>query len=281
MRWQGRRQSNNVIDRRGKGGAVAGGGLGFFGLALVVYLLGGDPSHFLQEGVSRTVRSVVQGNAPSSLSQEQQDALAQFVSVVLADTEDTWGTRFAAQGVSYREPQLVLFTGGVESGCGFAQSAMGPFYCPLDQKLYIDLDFFHELQTRHDAPGDFAQAYVVAHEVAHHVQNLTGVLDKADALKRRASKAEANLISVKVELMADCLAGIWAHDTDNKGYLEAGDIEEALNAASQIGDDRLQQQGRGYVVPDSFTHGTSAQRYEWFNRGYRGGDLAACQTFAE
>jgi hypothetical protein len=174
---------------------------------------------------------------------------------------------------------MVLFTGGVNSGCGFAQSAVGPFYCPADQKLYLDLDFFYDLKARHDAPGDFAQAYVIAHEVGHHLQNVMGVLGKSEQMKRGQSRAEANKISVKTELMADCFAGVWAADTNTKGLIERGDIDEALKAASQIGDDTLQRQAQGHVVPDSFTHGSSAQRYEWFNRGFNSGDIEACDTF--
>ncbi len=279
MKWRGRRQSGNVSDIRGKGGAAAGGGLLFFGLAAVVYFLGGDPSQFVAEGLNRTVKSY--STARSNISEEEQDELAEFVSVVLAETEDTWNAKFAEQGGNYDEPTLVLFTGSVNSNCGMASSAVGPFYCPLDQKLYIDLDFFYELKARHDAPGDFAQAYVVAHEVGHHVQNLIGVLEQTHNAKRRASKTEANKISVRSELMADCFAGIWAHDAGRAGLLEGGDIEEALNAATQIGDDTMQKQAHGHVMPDNFTHGTGAQRYEWFKRGYETGNMDACNTFEQ
>ncbi len=277
MRWRNRQGSRNVEDRRKLGGKkTVGGGLGFIAVAIVVMLMGGDPTYFLQEGVSRTIESRTQGT--SNLSEDQQQELAEFASVVLAETEDTWGRYFAANGQRYPEPSLVLFSGGVRSACGQAQSAMGPFYCPADQKLYIDLDFFHDLRTRHGAPGDFAQAYVIAHEVGHHIQNITGVLSKSRSMQKAAGKTQANEISVRTELMADCLAGIWAHDTDRKGLLEDGDIEEALKAASQIGDDTLQKQSRGFAVPDSFTHGSSAQRYEWFNRGFESGDPAVCQS---
>ncbi|MCB1650672.1 MAG: neutral zinc metallopeptidase [Alphaproteobacteria bacterium] len=278
MRWKGRTRSQNVEDRRGNGKVAVGGGLGFIGVAIVIALLGGDPTYFLNEGISRTIESASQPR--TQISKEEQDELAKFVSVVLAETEDTWGRSFAAQGLDYPEPSMVLFTGAVNSACGQAQSAMGPFYCPLDQKVYIDLDFFYDLKNRHDAPGDFAQAYVVAHEVGHHVQNVLGVLERSNALKLRMNAREANQVSVRTELMADCFAGMWAADSSRKGLLDEGDIEEALNAASRIGDDVLQNQARGYVVPDSFTHGSGAQRYRWFNRGFKTGDLDACDTFA-
>lgn len=274
MRWKDRRQSSNVEDRRSTGRKVAaGGGLGFLGLAVVVALIGGDPTYFLSEGLNRTIQSQF---SRSNLSEEEQDELADFVSVVLAETEETWETRFQAEGQRYPAPTLVLFTGSAESACGYASAAVGPFYCPLDAKLYIDLDFFYELKNRHDAPGDFAQAYVIAHEVGHHVQNVLGVLDQADAARNRAGRTGGNEISVQVELMADCLAGIWAGDVREKDLLEEGDIEEALNAASQIGDDTLQEQAQGYVVPDSFTHGSSAQRYAAFKKGFEHQSLSAC-----
>lgn len=277
MRWQNRRRSSNVSDRRGMGGkTVAGGGLTFIAIGIVVALLGGDPSSFLSEGISRTIQSA---SVEEKIPEDQQNELAEFVSVVLAETEDTWSKKFAENNADYPEPTLVLFSGGVSSACGRATAAVGPFYCPTDQSLYIDLNFFYDLKNRHDAPGDFAQAYVIAHEVGHHVQNVFGILDQTNAAKRRSTEKEANKISVRTELMADCLAGVWANDTGAKGLLDEGDIEEALKAASQIGDDRLQKQGRGYVVPDSFTHGSSDQRYAWFKRGFDSGDIDTCDTF--
>ena len=279
MRWQGRERSSNVQDRRGKGsgGKMAGGGLGIIAIAIVVALLGGDPSALFQEGLNRTIGTQI--SPQSRFSETEQQEMVDFVSVVLSETEDTWGRYFAAQNAQYPQPSMIIFSGGIDSGCGFAQSAVGPFYCPADQNLYIDLDFFYDLKNRHDAPGDFAQAYVIAHEVGHHLQNVLGVLDRAEQMKRGQNSAQANQISVRTELMADCLAGVWAADTNTKGLIEEGDIEEALNAASQIGDDTLQQQAQGRVVPDSFTHGSSAQRYEWFQKGYDGGMLESCDTF--
>lgn len=276
MRWRGRRQSSNISDRRGAGGKIAGGGIGFFIVAIIVALLGGDPSYFFAEGVERTVQS---SQFSQKIPDDQQDELADFVSVVLAETEDTWNAKFAEGDMMYREPTLVLFNGVVDSHCGRAQSAMGPFYCPLDQTVYIDLNFFYDLKNRHDAPGDFAQAYVIAHEVGHHVQNLTGVLEKTHQAQRSLPKAEANEVSVRTELMADCLAGVWAHSVNNRNLLEDGDIQEALNAASQIGDDILQEQAQGYVVPDSFTHGSSDQRRRWFDRGFSNGQPEDCNSF--
>jgi len=282
MRWKGRRGSSNIEDRRGSGGraAAGGGGLLLIGVAVFVGLMGGDPTPLLQEGIKRTVAEHIQSADPNdALPPEQQEELAQFTGVVLAETEETWGTYFNRKGIAYPEPNLVMFSGGVSSACGFAQSAMGPFYCPADQKIYIDLNFFQELKDRHGAPGDFAKAYVIAHEVGHHLQNVLGVFEDADALKRKTDRAGQNKISVKIELMADCFAGVWAADIDRKGLLEVGDIKEALNAASQIGDDTLQQKSHGHVVPDSFTHGSGEQRYHWFQRGFKTGDMAACDTF--
>lgn len=278
MRWQMGRRSDNIEDRRGSGMPVGilGGGGGLIAVGVIVALLGGDPTLFLQEGLNRAMQTQTQ---QSRLPKDEQDKLADFVSVVLAGTEDTWNKQFAAMGMRYTEPDLVLFSGRVQSACGSAVSAMGPFYCPFDQKVYLDLDFFHQLDTEFGAPGDFAQAYVVAHEVGHHVQNLLGILDKSMAAQRRASRSEANAISVKTELMADCLAGIWAHETQDAGLLESGDVEEALHAASRIGDDNLQKQTQGYVVPDSFTHGTSAQRYSWFKTGFTSGTINDCNPF--
>lgn len=277
MRWQMGRRSSNLDDRRGMPVGLIGGGGGMIAVGLIVALLGGDPTPFLQEGFSRAIQT--QQLQSSNIPKEEQDKLADFVSVVLAGTEDTWHTQFNAMGMRYTEPQLVLFGGAVQSACGNAVRAMGPFYCPLDQKVYLDLDFFHELDKRFGAPGDFAQAYVVAHEVGHHVQNLLGVLDETREAQQRLPRAQANTVSVKTELMADCLAGIWAHQTQQAGLLDNGDVEEALNAASKIGDDTLQQRTRGQVVPDSFTHGSSAQRYQWFKTGFDTGQIDACNTF--
>jgi uncharacterized protein len=279
MRWEGGRRSTNVEDRRGMTGrpAFVGGGLGTIVLILLALYFGVDPSFLLQ-------------NAPVGAGQEtagpplgadgQPDPTADFISVVLADTEDTWGEIFAAGGQQYQAPNLVLFSGNVQSACGFAQSAMGPFYCPADQKAYIDLSFYQDLRDRFQAPGDFAQAYVLAHEVGQHVQNLLGVSGKVQQARQQAGEAEGNALSVRLELQADCLAGIWAHHADRtRQILEQGDIEEALTAASAIGDDRLQQQSRGYVTPDSFTHGSAEQRVRWFKRGLASGQLEACDTF--
>ena len=220
--------------------------------------------------------------APSAGSTKLEDEQSQFVAVVLADTEDTWNAVFQKAGRDYREPSLVLFSGSVRSACGFAQAAMGPFYCPADQKVYIDLSFYSDLQNRFRAPGDFAQAYVIAHEVGHHVQTLLGISEQVQRQKAQLSRAEANQLSVRQELQADCLAGIWAHHADRtRALLEQGDIEEGLNAASAIGDDRLQKQSQGYVTPESCTHGSTAQRVKWFKRGYASGDINTCDTFGE
>jgi predicted metalloprotease len=263
----------------GRGVAVGGvGGLGFLIIVVLYLFLGGDPAQLVEQMPVDTM--------PSSSTSVQppppgQDELADFVSVVLADTEDTWNPIFASIGRRYEEPHLVLFSGQVRSACGMAGAAMGPFYCPADRKLYIDLSFYEELRSRFRAPGDFAQAYVIAHEVGHHVQNLLGINQEVQAMQAEArSQAEANEYSVRLELQADCLAGIWAFHADRtRDLLEAGDLEEALNAASAIGDDRIQRETSGRVVPDSFTHGTSAQRVRWFRTGYETGDVAACDTF--
>ena len=256
----GRRESLNVQDRRGRGLAI-GGGAGVLGLILAL-VLGVDPSGFLDTGTS---------TAPAAHHEE----LKRFVAVVLADTEDVWHEQFREQRLSYREPKLVIFSGRVESACGFAGSAVGPFYCPPDEHVYIDLQFFEDLRARFKAPGDFAQAYVIAHEVGHHVQKLLGYTDKVQAQRKRLSETEANRLSVRLELQADFLAGVWAHHAHKtKQILEAGDVEEALRAANAIGDDRLQRQSRGTVVPDSFTHGTSAQRVKWFRLGLETGDFS-------
>ncbi|WP_299416492.1 neutral zinc metallopeptidase [Acaryochloris sp. IP29b_bin.148] len=277
MRWKMGRRSSNVEDRRGSSArpSVTGGGLGLLVIALIAAFFGIDPSFILNQADNRPTSSVP-GNRPAA-----EDELADFVSVVLADTEDTWETLFQQEGLTYRKPNLVLFTGQTPSACGLGKAAMGPFYCPADQKVYIDLSFYDDLKQRHQAPGDFAQAYVIAHEVGHHVQTLLGVSRKVQDLKRRVSPVEGNQLSVRQELQADCFAGIWAHHADRtRQLLEQGDLEEALNAASSIGDDRLQQQARGYVTPDSFTHGSSAQRVRWFKVGFQQGSLKDCDTFA-
>jgi hypothetical protein len=260
-------------------GPVIGGGIGAIVLSVIVALLGGDPSVILNQGgaPSNSTRT----ESPQTQRSAANDRMADFVSVVLADTEDTWQTLFRQMGGTYVEPKLVLFSGAVNSACGLAKSAVGPFYCPADQKLYIDLSFYQDLKTQYQAPGDFAQAYVIAHEVGHHVQNLMGISDKVQALQRQSDRSSANQLSVRLELQADCFAGIWAnHAQRSRHILEEGDIEEALNAASSIGDDRLQSQAKGYVVPEAFTHGSSAQRVRWFKRGIQTGDPAQCNTFA-
>jgi uncharacterized protein len=307
MRWRGREGSSNVEDRRGQGGGFGGGfgrggfgfpggsqgprigiptggrggGIGIVGIIIVLGILwfaGINPLDILNGGGGGS--PVVVGNQPGGSTGVPADEEGKFVSVVLKETEDSWGRMFQEGGERYVEPTLVLFTGQAQSACGFASAATGPFYCPGDQKLYIDLNFFDELSRKFGAPGDFAQAYVIAHEVGHHVQNLLGILPQVDQQRQRASRAQANELSVRLELQADCLAGVWAHDAEAKGILEVGDIDEALNAASQIGDDTLQRQSQGYVVPDSFTHGTSAQRSQWFKRGYQQGSVDACDTFS-
>jgi predicted metalloprotease len=276
MRWAGRRASSNIEDRRGIRFKGAGGiGLGTIVLALIAIYFGQDPSVVLQN-----VQPTQQAEQVPYEESAEEAQLREFVAVVLADTEETWGALFAQAGSTYQEPTLVLFSGAVESTCGFAQAAVGPFYCPADQKLYIDLSFYRDLHSRFGAPGDFAQAYVVAHEVGHHVQTLLGISERNMAARRSANEVEANALSVRQELQADCFAGIWAHNADRSRHLlETGDIEEGLNAASAIGDDRLQQQSRGYVSPESFTHGSSEQRVRWFKRGYESGDIKACDTF--
>jgi len=281
MRWEFGRRSTNVEDRRGTrlSAPVVGGGVGAIVLSLIVALLGGDPSVIWEQGEAPSDRPYTE--SPQAGRSAADNRMADFVSVVLADTEDTWHSLFRQRGETYVEPTLVLYTDAVESACGFARSAVGPFYCPRDQKLYIDLSFYQDLKSRYQAPGDFAQAYVIAHEVGHHVQNLMGISDRVHALQRQVDRVEANQLSVRQELQADCFAGIWAHNADrSRQILEVGDIEEALNAASSIGDDRLQRQARGYVSPESFTHGSSAQRVRWFKRGIQTGDPAQCNTFA-
>ena len=282
MRWQDGRRSDNVEDRRGMRSrpAFVGGGLGTIVLVLLALYFGVDPSFLLQNapvGVEQPAAPPVGPDGATGAT----DPAADFVSVVLADTEDTWTALFAESGQQYEVPKLVLFSGSVQSACGNAQAAMGPFYCPADRKVYIDLSFYRDLQERFQAPGDFAQAYVVAHEIGHHVQNLLGLSDKVQQARQGASEEEGNALSVRLELQADCLAGIWAHRADRtRQILEAGDVEEALTAASAIGDDRLQQQSRGYVTPDSFTHGSAEQRVRWFKRGLDAGKFGACDSFA-
>jgi len=277
MRWRGERQSTNIEDRRGlTGGKVAvGGGLGTLLVIIIALLFGADPRQFLEQ-VPSDQPSQVQTSRPQNAEEEE---LKQFVGVVLAKSEDVWGEIFRQNGRQYREPTLVLFTDQVPTACGNMGAAVGPFYCPGDEKVYIDLSFYEELRQRFNAPGDFAQAYVVAHEVGHHVQNLLGISDRVTALQQRGSELQANQLSVRLELQADFFAGMFARYVQNQGMLDAGDIEEALQAASAVGDDRLQRQATGRVMPDSFTHGTSEQRYRWFMRGYETGDMRQGDTF--
>ncbi|QLF70915.1 zinc metallopeptidase [Peteryoungia desertarenae] len=305
MEWKGRRQSSNIEDRRhgssgsgagrspfGRsgiripvGGGRRGGGLSLGTIIILVVIYFG----FKMVGID--LLQVMEGGDPSGAGYEQQvsrapssgpanDEMTAFIRTMLAETEDTWNAIFQASGARYREPTLVLFAGRTESPCGLASAATGPFYCPADSKVYLDTDFFRQLEQQFGAAGDFAQAYVIAHEVGHHVQNLTGVLPEFNRQRRSLGAAEANRLSVRVELQADCYAGIWAKAADKQGLLSDGDLEEALNAAHQIGDDTLQKRAQGYVVPDSFNHGTSAQRMRWFKRGYDTGDASACDTFS-
>ena len=289
MKWEGNRESDNVEDARNSGGGGGGGfgfggrsiGLGSVAIALVAgWVFGVNPL---------TVLSLLSGGGGGAVPTQQQapagkppaeDKMARFVSVVLADTEDVWRAKFKQMGGTYREPKLRLFRGSEPTACGRGQAAMGPFYCPGDQKVYIDLSFYETMRTRLGAPGDFAQAYVIAHEVGHHVQNLMGISGKVDAMRGRVSEVQQNALSVRLELQADCFAGIWAHDAQQaRQVLEQGDIEEALNAATQIGDDTLQRKSQGTVVPETFTHGTSAQRVAWFKRGFQNGSVEQCNTF--
>jgi len=264
--------------RMSRGPIAAGGGIVFVILLLVVMLLGGDPAALLdQMGASAEAPMVT---TDPGVRSPEDEVMADFVSAVLGETEDVWREIFARSGQTYREPRLVLFSGAVQSACGFAESATGPFYCPGDARVYLDMAFFEDLSRRFGAPGDFAQAYVIAHEVGHHVQNLLGITERVHAMRGRVSDAEYNQLSVRLELQADFLAGVWAHHAQRtRQILEAGDIEEALNAASAIGDDRLQRRMQGYVVPDAFTHGTSAQRVRWFRLGLESGDLSRGDTF--
>jgi predicted metalloprotease len=276
MRWQGRRESGNVDDRRGSGmgGKIALGGIGTIIVVVLTLVMGGSPSDVINVITSNQTE---QAAAPTEAQNEQ----AQFVKVVLGDTEDVWNKLFEEQlHKKYEEPTLVLFSGTDQSGCGTASSATGPFYCPSDRKVYIDLSFYDELKERFKAPGDFAMAYVIAHEVGHHVQNLLGTADKVRQLQSGMSQKEINALSVRVELQADFYAGVWAHYDEKLGVLEPGDIEEALTAANAIGDDRLQQEANGRVVPDAFTHGTSKQRMYWFKKGYDTGDISQGDTFS-
>lgn len=281
MRWRGGRRSSNIEDRRGQrpSGRMLGGGIGTVVLVLVAMYFGVDPT-FLLQGAKSTGGASTSGKQPTS-EELKNDPMADMIAVVMADTEDVWNGIFRQQGKQYREPTLVLFSGATRSACGMGQAAMGPFYCPADQKAYIDLSFYDDMRTRFKAPGDFAQAYVLAHEVGHHVQNLLGISNQVRQMQQGRSKAEANELSVRLELQADCLAGVWANRADKaRSILESGDVEEALNAASAIGDDRLQRQTQGRVVPESFTHGTSAQRQRWFRAGLASGDPDNCDTFS-
>ena len=277
MRWRGQRESSNIEDRRGIGPKVAvGGGLGTIVILILALLFGADPQQLLNQAPSDP-SSGVQSSRPVNPEEEE---LKQFVSVVLGKSEDVWHDMFRRNGSQYREPTLVLFTDQVQSACGRAGAAVGPFYCPADEKVYIDLGFYEALRRRFNAPGDFAQAYVIAHEVGHHVQNLLGISDRVDALQGRISEAEANQLSVRLELQADFFAGVFARYVQNQGILEPGDIEEALQAASAVGDDQIQRRTTGYIVPESFTHGTSEQRLRWFKKGYDTGDMRQGDTFA-
>lgn len=302
MEWKGRRQSDNIEDRRGDpsmGGLGRGGGFSFpsgggmgrrgGGLSIgtiiflvVIYLIlkamGIDLLQIMDGGMTTGGPGYEQSESGSQTP--ANDEMTAFVRTVLAETEDTWNGIFQSQGRQYEEPRLVLFSGQTQSACGFASAATGPFYCPSDHKVYLDTAFFNQLSRQFGASGDFAEAYVVAHEVGHHVQNLLGILPKFNQARQRMSEADANKMSVRVELQADCLAGIWGKFTEQKGILEAGDLEEALNAAQQIGDDTLQKRSQGYVVPESFNHGTSEQRARWFKRGFDSGQLSACDTFS-
>ena len=281
MKYEGRRKSNNVEDRRGMSVGKVGGGIGGIGLIIVVLftlLSGGGIGDVISNVGNSTQQTAPQSERPY-ISSEEEDELMEFVSVVLADTEDVWSRIFKDNGLTYEEPTLVIFSDSVQSACGVAGASVGPFYCPGDHKLYIDLSFYKELKDRFKAPGDFAMAYVVAHEVGHHVQTLLGTSQKVHALRNKVSEEEYNAATVKLELQADYYAGLWAHHQKNAGYLDVGDLDEALTAANAIGDDTLQMQARGYVVPESFTHGTSEQRKRWFKNGYKTGTIQGGDTF--
>jgi uncharacterized protein len=278
MRWKGREKSSNVEDRRGmsSGKMIAGGSIGTLAIVIIVWLLGGNPAEIMNNLQSEGT----EGAADPAVVQAEEE-LADFASVVLKDTEDIWNDIFAQDGRSYREPTLVLFSNSVESACGYSSSATGPFYCPGDEKVYIDLSFLADLQQKLDAEGDFAMAYIIAHEVGHHVQKQLGITDELNNMRGRVSEAEYNRNLVRLELQADFMAGVWAHYADRtKNVLEEGDLEEAMNAATAVGDDRIQMQSQGYVVPDAFTHGTSEQRKSWFLKGYKTGDLEQGDTFS-
>ena len=300
MRWKNRRRSDNIIDQRAqrtpthfRSSGAAGSiipmllqlllrtksgrkiALVLVGVGIVMYFVGINPLHLLSSQPASYSNNQVAPSSPAALD----DPEAAFVGVVLADTETVWNAVFSSQGLDYREPTLVLFRNAVQSACGYANAAVGPFYCARDERIYIDLSFYNQLKREFNAPGDFAQAYVIAHEVGHHVQNLTGVLPQFHQAKARLSDAASNAMSVKVELQADCYAGVWAFYTNQQGLLDQGDLDEALNAAEQIGDDAIQRRVQGYVVPESFNHGTSAQRKAWFNRGYESGEWQQCDTF--
>lgn len=280
MKWRSGQRSRNVEDRRGMrvGTGLAGGGIGTVVLVLVAMMLGVDPRVVLQGDPSS---GAPQSGQPAGPLTAESDSAGQFVSVVLQDTEQTWARIFQEMGKTYEEPGLVLFDGGaVESACGLVPSAAGPFYCPLDQKVNIDLAFYEDLRQKFKAPGDFAQAYVIAHEVGHHVQTLLGISEQVREASSQMRREEANALSVRQELQADCFAGIWAHHAQSKQLLDAGDVEEALNAASAIGDDRMQEKAQGRIAPESFTHGTSAQRMQWFQQGFTSGDVRQCDTFS-
>lgn len=276
------RESTNVEDRRGmgRGIAIGGGGLGMLVVLVIALLCGGDPRAILEQLGSGEVQQQQQPQQPQNSANQPADEQASFVRSVLGSTEDAWREILPQQArVRYRDPKLVLFEGRVQSACGLSTSATGPFYCPGDEKLYLDFTFFRELKNEFRAPGDFAQAYVIGHEVGHHVQNLLGTMDKVNSFQQRAAQAQANRASVMLELQADCYAGVWANYAQKKGQLEAGDIEEALRAAAAVGDDSIQKSAQGYVVPDSFTHGSSKERASWFMRGFQTGDMRQCNTF--
>ena len=282
MRWENGRESDNVEDRRGLpiGGLIGGGGIGAVVIAVIAMFMGIDPRVIL-EGAQQLQPPAQQAPSGNYKGSAEEENFKRFVSVVLADTEDTWSAVFKQAGRTYQDPKLVLFTGAVQSACGTAQSAVGPFYCPGDEKVYLDLSFFKELRDRFHAPGEFAEAYVIAHEIGHHVQNLLGISERVSRAQQHAGGAQANALSVRLELQADCFAGVWANNANrSRSIIENGDIEAGLNAASAIGDDRLQMQSRGYVSPESFTHGSSAQRVRWFKRGFETGSVKACDTFA-
>jgi predicted metalloprotease len=275
MRWIGNRESNNVEDRRG-GGLIAGGGIGAIVIGLLYILLGGDPAVVVNQAIQQTSTNT------SKTTTAAEEKLVSFTKVVLAYTEDVWDSIYTAKNQTYTAPRLVLFSQQTQSGCGFASEASGPFYCPADEKVYIDLSFFQELSNRFNAPGEFAMAYVIAHEVGHHIQQLNGTAAAVQNMRTKVTEKEYNQLSVKLELQADFLAGVWAHHANKlRNILEPGDLEAALNAANAIGDDRLQQQSQGYIVPDAFTHGTSKQRMYWFKKGFETGDPIKGNTFAQ